>query len=228
MILSGATSIDESMVTGESVPADKGPGDRVIGATVNTVGAFTMEATRIGEDGLLGQIAHMVRDAQGSRASIQRLVDVVAGYFVPAVMLVAFVTFAAWTLASADPELNRSIAAAVAVLIIACPCALGLATPTSIMVGTGKGAEFGVLIRNAETLETAHRIDTIVFDKTGTLTHGQPSLAEIRPAPGFTDRTSLGPCRLRRKPLRASRGPGHYLCGSGYGTSPSPNHRSLR
>ena len=187
VILSGATSIDESMVTGESVPADKGPGDGVIGATVNTVGAFTMEATRIGEDGLLGQIAYMVRDAQGSRASIQRLVDVVASYFVPAVMLVAFVTFAVWTLASADPELNRSIAAAVAVLIIACPCALGLATPTSIMVGTGKGAEFGVLIRNAETLETAHRVDTVVFDKTGTLTHGQPSLSEIRPASGFTD-----------------------------------------
>lgn len=192
VILSGATSIDESMVTGESVPADKGPGDRVIGATVNTVGAFNMEATRIGEDGLLGQIAHMVRDAQGSRASIQRLVDVVAGYFVPAVMLVAFTTFAAWTLASEDPELNRSIAAAVAVLIIACPCALGLATPTSIMVGTGKGAEYGVLIRNAETLETAHRIDTLIFDKTGTLTYGRPSLAEIRPSPGFTAEQVLG------------------------------------
>lgn len=191
LILSGATSIDESMVTGESVPADKGPGDRVIGATVNTVGAFTMEATRIGEDGLLGRIAHMVRDAQGSRASIQRLVDLVAGYFVPAVMLVAFATFAAWMLASSDPELNRSIAAAVAVLIIACPCALGLATPTSIMVGTGKGAEYGVLIRNAETLETAHRIDTVVFDKTGTLTHGQPSLSAIRPAPGFADEQVL-------------------------------------
>ena len=191
VMLSGTTSIDESMVTGESVPADKGPGDRVIGATLNTVGAFTMEATRTGEEGLLGQIALMVRDAQGSRAAIQRLVDVVAGYFVPGVMLVAFATFAAWTLAPSDPELNRSIAAAVAVLIIACPCALGLATPTSIMVGTGKGAEYGVLIRNAETLETAHRIDTIVFDKTGTLTHGQPSLTEIRPAPGFAEEQVL-------------------------------------
>ena len=187
VILSGATSVDESMVTGESVPADKGPGDRVIGATLNTVGTFTMEATRIGEDGLLGQIARMVRDAQGSRASIQRLVDVVAGYFVPAVMLIAFATFAAWTLASSDPELNRSIAAAVAVLIIACPCALGLATPTSIMVGTGKGAEYGVLIRNAETLETAHRVDTIVFDKTGTLTYGAPTLSHIKTAPEFTE-----------------------------------------
>ena len=191
VILSGATSVDESMVTGESVPADKGPGDRVIGATLNTVGAFTMEATRIGEDGLLGQIARMVRDAQGSRASIQRLVDIVAGYFVPAVMLIAFTTFAAWTLASSDPELNRSIAAAVAVLIIACPCALGLATPTSIMVGTGKGAEYGVLIRNAETLETAHRVDTIVFDKTGTLTYGAPKLSHIKSAPEFTEERVL-------------------------------------
>ena len=191
VILSGTTSIDESMVTGESVPADKGPGDRVIGATINTVGAFTMEAQRVGEDGLLGRIALMVRDAQGSRAAIQRLVDVVAGYFVPGVMLVAFATFAAWTLAPADPELNRSIAAAVAVLIIACPCALGLATPTSIMVGTGKGAEFGVLIRNAETLETAHRVDTVVFDKTGTLTHGEPTLGHIKPAPGFDESNVL-------------------------------------
>lgn len=187
VVLSGSSAVDESMVTGESVPVDKGPGDRVIGATINTVGAFTMEATRVGEDGLLGQIALMVRDAQGSRASIQRLVDVVAGYFVPGVMLVAFATFAAWTLAPLDPELNRSIAAAVAVLIIACPCALGLATPTSIMVGTGKGTEFGVLVRNAETLETAHRVDTVIFDKTGTLTHGKPTLSHIRTAPGFTE-----------------------------------------
>ena len=187
VVLSGSSAVDESMVTGESVPVDKGPGDRVIGATINTVGAFTMEATRVGEDGLLGQIALMVRDAQGSRASIQRLVDVVAGYFVPGVMLVAFATFAAWTLAPSDPELNRSIAAAVAVLIIACPCALGLATPTSIMVGTGKGTEFGVLVRNAETLETAHRVDTVIFDKTGTLTHGKPTLSHIRTAPGFTE-----------------------------------------
>ena len=187
VVLSGSSAVDESMVTGESVPVDKGPGDRVIGATINTVGAFTMEATRVGEDGLLGQIALMVRDAQGSRASIQRLVDVVAGYFVPSVMLVAFATFAAWTLAPSDPELNRSIAAAVAVLIIACPCALGLATPTSIMVGTGKGTEFGVLVRNAETLETAHRVDTVIFDKTGTLTLGKPTLSHIRTAPGFTE-----------------------------------------
>lgn len=191
VILSGNTSIDESMVTGEGVPADKGPGDRVIGATVNTVGAFTMEATSIGEDGLLGQIAHMVRDAQGSRAAIQRLVDVVAGYFVPAVMLVAFATFAAWTLAPSEPEFNRSIAAAVAVLIIACPCALGLATPTSIMVGTGRGTDFGILIRNAETLETAHRINTVIFDKTGTLTHGKPSMTHIKTAPGFADERAL-------------------------------------
>ncbi len=187
VVLSGSSAVDESMVTGESVPVDKSPGDRVIGATINTVGAFTMEATKVGEDGLLGQIALMVRDAQGSRASIQRLVDVVAGYFVPGVMLVAFATFAAWTLAPLDPELNRSIAAAVAVLIIACPCALGLATPTSIMVGTGKGTEFGVLVRNAETLETAHRVDTVIFDKTGTLTHGKPTLSHIRTAPGFTE-----------------------------------------
>ena len=192
VVLSGASSVDESMVTGESAPVDKGLGDRVIGATINTTGAFTMEATRVGEDGLLGQIALMVRDAQGSRASIQRLVDVVAGYFVPGVMLVAFATFAAWTLAPSDPELNRSIAAAVAVLIIACPCALGLATPTSIMVGTGKGTEFGVLVRNAETLETAYRVDTVIFDKTGTLTYGEPTLSHIRTAPGFTEARILG------------------------------------
>ena len=185
-IVSGSTSIDESMVTGESIPVDKGPGDRVTGATLNTTGAFRMEATRVGEETMLGRIALMVRDAQGSRASIQRLVDVVAGYFVPAVMLIALATFAAWTLAAPDPEFNRSLAAAVAVLIIACPCALGLATPTSIMVGTGKGAEFGVLIRNAETLETAHRIDTLVFDKTGTLTHGQPSLTDVAPTPDYS------------------------------------------
>ncbi len=186
LIVSGSTSIDESMVTGESIPVDKGPGDRVTGATLNTVGAFKMEATRVGEETLLGRIALMVRDAQGSRASIQRLVDVVAGYFVPVVMLVALATFAAWTLAPDSSEFNRSLAAAVAVLIIACPCALGLATPTSIMVGTGKGAEFGVLIRSAEALETAHNIDTIVFDKTGTLTQGQPSLTDISPISDFT------------------------------------------
>ena len=186
LIVSGSTSIDESMVTGESIPVDKGPGDRVTGATLNTVGAFKMEATRVGEETLLGKIALMVRDAQGSRASIQRLVDVVAGYFVPVVMIVALATFAAWTLAPENSEFNRSLAAAVAVLIIACPCALGLATPTSIMVGTGKGAEFGVLIRSAEALETAHSVDTIVFDKTGTLTLGQPSLTDVYTISDFT------------------------------------------
>ena len=211
LIVSGSTSIDESMVTGESIPVDKGPGDRVTGATLNTVGAFKMEATRVGEETLLGKIALMVRDAQGSRASIQRLVDVVAGYFVPVVMIVALATFAAWTLAPENSEFNRSLAAAVAVLIIACPCALGLATPTSIMVGTGKGAEFGVLIRSAEALETAHSVDTIVFDKTGTLTLGQPSLTDVYTISDFTSDQVLALGRLRRTLLRTPRGPCHYF-----------------
>ena len=177
----GKTTIDESMVTGEPIPVEKTPGTRVTGGTVNGTGTFVMKADRVGADTLLAQIVRMVSEAQRSRAPIQRLADTVSGYFVPAVIAVAIVTFVVWSQYGPEPRLAHALINAVAVLIIACPCALGLATPISIMVGTGRGAEAGVLIRNAEALEILEKVTTLVVDKTGTLTEGKPRLVTVEP-----------------------------------------------
>jgi len=185
VVVQGSTTIDESMVTGEPVPVTKASGDRVIGGTVNATGSIVMRAERVGAETLLAQIVQMVSAAQRSRAPIQRLADQVAGYFVPAVMLTAVVTFIVWMGVGAG--LGRAVVNAVAVLIIACPCALGLATPMAIMVGTGRGASEGVLVRNAEALEILERVDTLLADKTGTLTEGKPRLASVVALEGFSD-----------------------------------------
>ena len=183
-VVEGSSAVDESMVTGESIPVEKHQGDRVIGATVNGTGSLLMRAERVGAETLLAQIVHMVSEAQRSRAPIQRLADVVSAYFVPAVVAIALVTFAVWGLWGPEPRLAHALINAVSVLIIACPCALGLATPMSIMVGTGRGAAAGVLIKNAEALEIMEKVDTLVTDKTGTLTLGKPKLIEVVPAAG--------------------------------------------
>ncbi len=180
VVLSGTSAVDESMVTGEPMPAAKQAGDAVIGATVNTTGSLRVRAAKVGADTLLAQIITMVRQAQASKAPIQRLADAVSGYFVPAVIAVAIVTFTVWFVAGPAPAFTMALVAAIAVLIIACPCALGLATPLSIQVGTGKGARAGILIRSAEALETAHKLDTVVLDKTGTITAGRPALTDVR------------------------------------------------
>lgn len=178
-IISGSSTIDESMLTGESIPTNKGPEDEVIGATLNKTGAFRFQATKVGKDTALAQIVKMVQDAQNSKAPIARLADVVSGYFVPAVMIIAVLTFVAWFNFGPSPELIFALVTSVTVLIIACPCALGLATPMSLMSGIGKGAENGILIRSGEALQTAQALDTIVLDKTGTITKGQPELTDI-------------------------------------------------
>jgi P-type Cu+ transporter len=182
VVLSGSSAVDESMVTGEPIPAVKGAGDTVIGATVNTTGSLRVRADKVGADTLLAQIIAMVRQAQASRAPIQRLADAISGYFVPAVIGVAIATFAVWFTAGPAPAFTMALVAAIAVLIIACPCALGLATPLSIQVGTGKGARAGILVRSAEALETANRLNTVVLDKTGTITAGRPALTDVRTA----------------------------------------------
>jgi len=184
VVIEGSSAVDESMVTGEPIPAEKHAGERVIGATVNGTGSLLMRAERVGAETLLAQIVHMVSEAQRSRAPIQRLADVVSGYFVPAVVAVALATFVVWGLWGPEPRLAHAVINAVSVLIIACPCALGLATPMSIMVGTGRGATAGVLIKNAEALEVMERVDTLVTDKTGTLTLGKPKLTEVVAGPG--------------------------------------------
>jgi P-type Cu+ transporter len=179
----GSSSVDEAMVTGEPVPVEKGPGSQVIGSTINKTGSFVMRAERVGRDTLLAQIVKMVGEAQRSRAPIQRLVDVVSAYFVPAVLVIAAATFVIWWLWGPQPRLAYALVNAVAVLIIACPCALGLATPMSIMVGVGRGATAGVLIKSAEALEVLEKVDTLVVDKTGTLTQGQPKLVSVLAVP---------------------------------------------
>ena len=178
-VVEGASSVDESMLTGESVPVDKASGDTVYGATVNTTGAFSFRATKVGRDSALAQIVRLVEDAQGSRAPVQRLADAVAAYFVPAVVAVSIAAFTVWIFLGPAPAFVNATLVAVAVLIIACPCALGLATPTAVMVGIGKGAERGILVKSAEALETAHRVDVVVLDKTGTVTEGRLSVVEI-------------------------------------------------
>ena len=191
-VAEGHSSVDESMISGEPIPVEKHAGDAVIGGTVNGTGGFIMVATNVGDDTMLSQIVKMVAEAQRSRAPIQRLADVVAGWFVPAVVLTSVVTLILWGWLGPQPAMAYAIVNAVAVLIIACPCALGLATPMSIMVGTGKGAQNGILIKNAEALETLEKVDTIVVDKTGTLTEGHPELVLVTPAAGFDEDSIVG------------------------------------
>ena len=204
VVLEGTSSVDESMVTGEPIPVEKLKGERVIGGTINGNGTLVMQAERVGSETLLSQIVQMVAEAQRSRAPIQRLADVVSGYFVPAVILVAFVTFFVWAFIGPEPRMAYALINAVAVLIIACPCALGLATPMSIMVATGKGAHGGVLFKNAEAIEVLREIDTLVVDKTGTLTEGKPKLVTVAPAPGINETDLL---RLAASLERASEHP---------------------
>ncbi|MGH3185534.1 MAG: HAD-IC family P-type ATPase, partial [Streptosporangiaceae bacterium] len=182
VVVSGSSAVDESMVTGEPIPSAKRAGDAVIGATINTTGSLRVRAEKVGSDTMLAQIITMVRQAQASRAPVQRLADAVSGYFVPAVIAIAVATFAIWFTAGPAPAFTLALVSAIAVLIIACPCALGLATPLSIQAGTGQGARAGILIRSAEALETAHKLDTVVLDKTGTITAGRPALTDVRPA----------------------------------------------
>jgi len=203
-VTDGNSSVDESMVTGEPIPVEKNQGERVIGATVNGTGSLLMSAEKVGSDTLLSQIVHMVSEAQRSRAPIQKLADIVAGYFVPVVVLAAVATMIVWGLWGPEPRLAHAIINAVAVLIIACPCALGLATPMSIMVGTGKGATMGVLIKNAEALETLEKVDVLVVDKTGTLTEGKPKLETVLTTSGFDEDEIL---RLAASLERASEHP---------------------
>ena len=184
VIIEGSSAVDESMLTGEAMPVAKGHSDEVIGATLNTSGTFLFRATRVGRDTVLAQIVRLVEQAQGSKAPIQRLADAVTGWFVPAVLVLALATFVIWLVAGPEPKTTFALVNLISVLVIACPCAMGLATPTAIMVGTGRGAEAGILIRGGEALESAERVDTVVFDKTGTLTRGRPALAHIVPVSG--------------------------------------------
>ncbi|MHB0982820.1 MAG: heavy metal translocating P-type ATPase [Thiobacillus sp.] len=207
-VTDGASYVDESMVTGEPVPVEKRAGAKLIGATVNGTGSLLMTAEKVGSETLLAQIVQMVAEAQRSRAPIQKLADVVAGYFVPAVVIIAVATFAVWYLVGPEPRLAHAVINAVAVLIIACPCALGLATPVSIMVGTGRGAMMGVLFKNAEALEVMRKVDTLVVDKTGTLTEGHPELVSVTPAEGFDEtevvRLAAGIEQASEHPLAAA------------------------
>jgi P-type Cu+ transporter len=191
IVVEGASAVDESMLTGEAMPAAKGPGDEVIGATLNTTGSFIFRATRVGADTALARIVALVEHAQGSKAPIQRLADRVSEAFVPAVLVIAAITFVAWFAFGAEPRLTLALTAFIGVVIVACPCAMGLATPTAIMAGTGRGAEAGILFRGGEALETAHKVTTVVFDKTGTLTIGRPEVVAIDVAPGVDERTMI-------------------------------------
>ncbi len=186
VVVEGASSVDESMLTGEPIPVTKSAGDEVIGATINTTGSFVMRATHVGRDTALARIVELVERAQGSKAPIQRLADRVSEVFVPLVLVIASLTFVAWMLVGPEPRFTLALTAFIGVVIIACPCAMGLATPTAIMVGTGKGAEAGILVRGGEALEIAGRVDTVVLDKTGTLTLGRPEVAAVVPASGIT------------------------------------------
>jgi Cu+-exporting ATPase len=198
VVVEGSSAVDESMLTGEPLPVDKGPGDDIVGATINKQGLLKFEATRVGAETALAQIIRLVQEAQGSKAPIQRLADQVAGVFVPAVILIAFTVFAVWWIASGD--FTTAMIRLVSVLVIACPCALGLATPTAIMVGTGKGAELGILFKNSEALETTHRLRVVVLDKTGTLTVGEPTVTDV-----------VGDGRILRLAASAERGSEHPL-----------------
>ncbi|MEX2016453.1 MAG: copper-translocating P-type ATPase, partial [Candidatus Hydrogenedentales bacterium] len=208
VVVEGSSSVDESMITGEPIPVEKTRGAKVTGATVNQTGGLVMQAERIGADTLLSQIVHMVSEAQRSRAPIQRLVDTVSAYFVPAVLLISVMSFIAWAIWGPEPAMAYALVNAVAVLIIACPCALGLATPMSIMVGTGRGAQTGVLIKNAEALEVFEKVDVILVDKTGTLTEGRPKLVAVEALNNATEeevlRLAAGIERGSEHPLAAA------------------------
>ena len=208
VVVSGGSAVDEAMVTGEPVPVEKRAGDRVTGATLNGTGSFVMRAERVGKDTLLSQIVRMVMDAQRTRAPIQRLADVVSGWFVPAVVLSAAIAFVAWALLGPEPRLAHGLVAAVAVLIIACPCALGLATPMAIMVATGRGASAGVLVKNAEALERLEKVDVLLLDKTGTLTRGKPALGRVEAA------GSVAEAELLRLAASLEQGSEHPLAGA--------------
>jgi len=208
VVLEGGSSVDEAMVTGEPIPVEKTTGDRVTGATVNGTGSMIMRAERVGADTVLAQIVRMVTEAQRSRAPIQKLADQVAGYFVPAVLGIAIVTFVVWATVGPSPRMAHALINAVAVLIVACPCALGLATPMSIMVAMGKGATTGVLFKNAEAIEFMRKVDTLVVDKTGTLTEGKPKLVSVQPASGFDE------AELLRLAASLERGSEHPLAAS--------------
>jgi Cu+-exporting ATPase len=229
VVLEGSSSVDESMVTGEPIPVEKKPGDKVTGATVNGTGSFLMHAERVGKETLLSQIVRMVSEAQRTRAPIQGLADTVSAWFVPAVIAVAGATFGAWMLLGPEPRFAHALVNAVAVLIIACPCALGLATPMSIMVGTGRGAAAGVLIRNAEALELLEKVDTLLVDKTGTLTEGKPRLVLVESVGAFEEGEVL---RLAASLERASEHPlGHAIVQAaqerGATLAPSSDFRSI-
>ncbi len=187
IIIEGESSVDESMVTGESIPSDKTKGDTVVGSTINKAGTFTFKATKVGKDTMLAQIIKLVQEAQGSKAPIQRIADTISSYFVPIVIMIAFATLGIWYVFGPNPAFLYALLNTVAVLIIARPCAMGLATPTAIMVATGKGAELGILIKDAESLEIAHKVNTVIFDKTGTLTKGKPEVTDIIPVSGSKD-----------------------------------------
>ncbi|MCL4808978.1 MAG: heavy metal translocating P-type ATPase, partial [Thermoanaerobaculia bacterium] len=191
VLVEGSTAVDESLVTGESIPVEKVPGDPLLGATVNGNGAVVMKATRVGRETALAQVVKLVRQAQATKVPIQRLVDRVAAVFVPVVVVVALVSFAGWMLLGPEPRLLRALLAATSVLLVACPCALGLATPTALVVGTGRGAQLGLLLRDAGVLEKAARVTAVVFDKTGTLTAGRPAVRALRPADGVTEEALL-------------------------------------
>ncbi len=212
VVLEGASAVDESLVTGEPMPVEKHPRDRLIGATINGTGSLVMRAEKVGAETLLAQIVHMVSEAQRSRAPIQKLADVVAGYFVPAVVAVTVITFIIWATVGPEPRLAHALVNAVAVLIIACPCALGLATPMSIMVATGKGATAGVLFKNAEAIEVLRKVDTLVVDKTGTLTEGKPKLVSVTATDGGDERALL---RLAASLERGSEHPLAAAIGAG-------------
>ena len=228
IVVEGASALDESMLTGEAMPVEKAAGDEVIGATLNTTGSFVFRATRVGRDTALAQIVRLVQAAQGSKAPIQRTADRVSAWFVPFVLAVGAITFAAWMLVGPEPKLTLALTAFISVVVIACPCAMGLATPTAIMVGTGRGAEAGLLFRGGEALEQAHRVDTIVLDKTGTLTLGRPAVTAIVPAPGVDGDELL---RLATAVERRSE---HPLAGalaaaaSGAGDAPVPEVSAFR
>jgi Cu+-exporting ATPase len=209
VVRDGTSAVDESMLTGESLPVEKTPGDEVFGATINKTGAFRFEATKVGKDTALQQIVQLVQDAQGSKAPIARLADVISGIFTPIVLSIAVATFVVWFIAApVESRFTMALVNFVAVLIIACPCALGLATPTAIMVGTGRGAENGVLIKGGESLETAYKLQTIVLDKTGTITKGEPSMTNVVPALGIGERDLL------RIVASAERGSEHPIGGA--------------
>jgi Cu+-exporting ATPase len=219
VVVEGRSAVDESMVTGESMPVAKSVGDTVVGGTLNQSGSLIIEARKVGRDTMLAQIVRLVAEAQRSRAPIQRLADQVSGYFVPAVIGVAMLAFVAWAIFGPEPRFAYGLVAAVSVIIIACPCALGLATPMSIMVGVGRGAQAGVLIKNAEALETMEKVDTLVVDKTGTLTEGKPAVTAILPAEGFTETDIL---RLAAAVERASEHPLALAIVAAAGTSGLP------